>query len=423
MLHYPGLCRLGTASIKQIPFHICKKLTIIYIIKGRLEFSTVAGSQTLYEGQIEILNVKEPVMLKAEGAACKVLYFYFDVALLQRTGMDFECVTYNCNICNFFSATAQKPHIDILTSRLLLFAIDAASGMPLSEAEKKAADLLKYIMEWFDDVGHVFSENPGEDVSKERFQRISSYMIANVTKKISLQDIAQNEYLSTPYLSKEFAAKLEKNYHTIINYYRTINVAIQLLDTDHTLTYIAETSGFSSVRYYHKVFSSFLGCLPSKFRSLYKGKPQNAAEETLNADKLQEIALSAALQNAQTNIKVCLASPPDELAGEAAREQSGCRSHIQRIRHFTYSGEAAGTRTYTFVLEGAPNAEKSAVLYIDDDLSRSVEQMAADTSLRQCPYMSKLQGPRREVRHLSKFETDIHASVSGAWIIELYVIV
>ncbi len=404
MLSYPGICKSGIASIGLIPFHVCKNLTLIHIVSGQLQFTTVAGRQTLQEGQTEILNVKEPVMMEATGAPCRILYFCFDDIFLLNTDVNFEWVTYNCNICNFFCATAQKEHIDTLTGLLLRFMEKASKDMSLVEAEKKTGEILHYIMKHFDDVGHVFSENPKEDISKERFQRISSYMIANVTNKISLRDIAQNEYLSTPYLSKEFSAKLEKNYHTIINYYRTINTVIQLLDTDHTLTYIAETSGFSSVRYYNKVFSSFLGCLPSKFRSLYKGNPQNASDETVTAAELQEISASFGKQSVQTNIKILL--PPDG----------------QKIKRFTCRGSHKEARPYTFTFEGAPNTEKGVVLYIEDDLSRSVEHMATDANLLQSAYGIKLQGPRKEVRHLSASESEMRVVLWGKWKVELYII-
>ena len=58
MLNYPGLCKGGVAENKSAPFHICKELTIIIILSGRLHFTTVAGSQILETGQTEIINVK-----------------------------------------------------------------------------------------------------------------------------------------------------------------------------------------------------------------------------------------------------------------------------------------------------------------------------------------------------------------------------
>lgn len=405
MFEYVNLCKGGMCEVRRIPFHVCKKLTIIYIVSGRLRFTTVAGMQTLYEGQIEILNVKEPIMLEAEDGSCRILYFSFDDAFLEKMDMNFEWVTYNCNICNFFGAAAQKKHIDVLTSLVLRFMLDASEGIPQAEIESKANEILKYIVEHFDDVGHIFSESTGEDISKERFQRISSYMIANVTKKISLGDIAQHEYLSIPYLSKEFTAKLEKNYHAVINYYRTINAVIQLLDTDHTLTYIAETSGFSSVRYYNKVFSGFLGCLPSKFRSVYKGRPQEAADQKLDVKELRKIAALSKKQTDQTNIRILI--PEDD----------------KKVRCFTYSGYHEESQLYTFTIDGVSNAEKGVVLYIDDDLNRRVGSMAENTLSDESLCLQKLQGPRREVWCLQETETEIKTIVCGKWSVEIYILI
>ena len=64
--------------------------------------------------------------------------------------MNFEWVTYNCNICNFFGAAARKEHIDSLAALLIYFALDAHKGISSADAHEKALNQLHYIMEHFD---------------------------------------------------------------------------------------------------------------------------------------------------------------------------------------------------------------------------------------------------------------------------------
>ena len=394
MLNYPGLCKGGVAEIKSAPFHICKELTIIIILSGRLHFTTVAGSQILETGQTEILNVKEPVMLKGE-PACTVAYFSFASDFLEKTNMNFEWVTYNCNICNFFGVPAKKKHIDLLT-RLTVQAVTAMKeGKALSQVEQKAGEILDLIMEKFDDVGHVFSESAQLDISKERFQRISAYMIEHVSERMSLNDIAQNEYLSIPYLSKEFTKKLEKNYNAILNYYRTINAVIQLLDTEDTLTCIAESSGFSSIRYYNKVFKDFMGCLPSKFRSFYKGKEWDVTD--FDSARLAQIAKGAT---------------------DTAQLLEFTESH--KIQHFMFQGFSEQMETRNYQLSNK-STEKKVILLIDDEIGRRADELA-EALLCNGKEKERIVGLRKEVHQLTAEQNNLQVTVQGSWSVEIYVI-
>ncbi len=352
---YPSLCRSGIAVIHQIPFHVCKELTLIHILENDLCFTTVAGSQVLQAGQTEILNVKEPVEMSAveESSPCRVLYYSFAKEYLETIDYNFENVTYNCNICNFFGVAAPQVYIDALTRKLLELATAMAANTGEIRVRQKTDELLAYVRNHFDDVAHIFTRRNGLEASKERFQRISEYMISHVSEKMSLGDIAASEYLSSPYLSREFASKLERNYNDVLNYYRTINAVIQLLDTDDTLTFIAERSGFSSVRYYHKVFSDFLGCLPSKFRSMYKGRVARVKEEPLDASLLWQLS-----GKESESVSITLSFASDEQFAEIAIEN-----------------DQPWRRDYLFFMKDAADWRKLIVVDCEDESVRQARNI------------------------------------------------
>ncbi len=272
MKEYIGLAKCRVLSVEDCPFHVCHELAVFYIIEGTLEFKTVSGTHILNQGQTEIINVKEPVAFSAPegGSPAKILMLYFDKEYLSLLDYNFETVTFNCNVSNFFCVSAQPYQIQNLTAKMLSIVMDMVKNEPYQKVNRKSEELIMYIIKNFDDVSYAFEKESDQNIDKERFKRISEYMIGHVAERVSLSDIAQNEYLSIQYLSKKFAVHLDKNYHDILNYYRIINAVIQLLDTDDSLTFIAENSGFSSVRYYNKIFRDYMGVLPSKFRALNK---------------------------------------------------------------------------------------------------------------------------------------------------------
>ncbi len=272
MLSSCGLYRAGVVNIEEIPFHICKSLVIIYVNKGEIELSTTSGATVLKEKSIDFLNVKEPIMMKKVSENAELIFVSFEEEFLKNFEINFENVTFNCNLSNFFEATATDENKIELKIKFasLLSSIYSKKEIFLIEEEMKK--IIEFIVATFDDVSNLFSVGYKDATIKDRFCRISEYMIDNVSNKMSLSDIADREHLSLQYLSREFSEKLNKTYNEVINYYRVINAIIQLLDSDNNLTYIGENSGFSSIRHYNKTFREIMGCLPSTFRKSYYGR-------------------------------------------------------------------------------------------------------------------------------------------------------
>ena len=201
------------------------------------------------------------------------------------------------------------------------------------------------------------------------------------------------------------ALRLGKNYNVVSNSYKTIDAVIQLLDTDNTLTYIAETSGFSSIRYYNKAFTNYLGCLPSKFRSLYKGKAWDATDEKMTMQEFDQISSSPTKQATQTIIRV-------ELQTE---NQGLCR--------YTFTGYAEKPQTYTLIIDGAKNLKKGMIMHIDDELNRYLGDMTAHDLSDEVNVFKKMQGIRHEVRYLEASESEVKTTLCGKWYVELYIVV
>lgn len=294
VVEYINLCKMGCVTVKHTPFHIVHGLVVIMVMEGSLIFTTVAGDHVLQEGDIEILNVKEPVRLTAERESCRLLYVDFERQFVDSIRDDFEYITYNCNEGNFFGKRASEQHIETLKRKFLEFLADGVQKKDYLTMKKNALAMINFICANFDDIEHHFMESAEWSVSRERFKEISAYMVRHVSERITLKDIAQSIYLSVPYLSREFSLRLSKTCNEILNYYRTINAVIWLLDTNKSLTHIAENSGFSSPRYYNKAFAAALGMQPGKFRALNKG-----AKAEVRVEQLSPAEILTALQNLQ----------------------------------------------------------------------------------------------------------------------------
>ena len=104
---------------------------------------------------------------------------------------------------------------------------------------------------------------------------IKKYVKDNITRKLTLSELAKNLHCSTVTLTEHF----KKEFGITINEYITakrMELSERLmLSSDKTLREIASLSGFADVEYFSRTFKKFHGSSPALWRKT-KGKKTNA---------------------------------------------------------------------------------------------------------------------------------------------------
>ncbi|MDR2101057.1 MAG: AraC family transcriptional regulator, partial [Treponema sp.] len=88
----------------------------------------------------------------------------------------------------------------------------------------------------------------------------------NYTRKISLQEIADASGLSAPYFSTVFKDEMGENLSSYLNRLRVEKAAAMLGETDFSLNEIAGICGFEDQSWFSKIFKSYTGLSPGKYR-------------------------------------------------------------------------------------------------------------------------------------------------------------
>jgi AraC-like DNA-binding protein/ligand-binding sensor protein len=89
----------------------------------------------------------------------------------------------------------------------------------------------------------------------------------NYTRKISLKEIANISGLSPPYFSTIFKEEMGENLSCYLNRLRVEKAEELLLKTDHALSKIAGECGFEDQSWFSKIFKTYTGMSPGRFRS------------------------------------------------------------------------------------------------------------------------------------------------------------
>jgi AraC-like DNA-binding protein len=92
------------------------------------------------------------------------------------------------------------------------------------------------------------------------------YIKENYMKKISLEDIADNIYMSRSYVSKIFNQEMNMSISTFINKIRIEKSKQFLADSSLSIAEIAVIIGFEDQSYFTKQFKLFTGLSPKKFK-------------------------------------------------------------------------------------------------------------------------------------------------------------
>jgi YesN/AraC family two-component response regulator len=98
-------------------------------------------------------------------------------------------------------------------------------------------------------------------------QKAETFIRENFTRKIKLREVAKIAGLSAPYFSTIFKEEMGENLSRYINRLRVEKSIKMLLETEYTLNEISNACCFQDQSWYTKIFKSFTGISPGKYRS------------------------------------------------------------------------------------------------------------------------------------------------------------
>ncbi|MDR3147135.1 MAG: helix-turn-helix domain-containing protein [Treponema sp.] len=112
--------------------------------------------------------------------------------------------------------------------------------------------------------GRIFSFHGLRHASALR--RAERFIWKNYTRKVSLEEIATASGLSAPYFSTIFREEMGEHLSSHLNRLRVEKACTMLLETRTTLTEISESCGFEDQSWFSKIFKSYTGYSPGKYR-------------------------------------------------------------------------------------------------------------------------------------------------------------
>jgi AraC-like DNA-binding protein/ligand-binding sensor protein len=113
-------------------------------------------------------------------------------------------------------------------------------------------------------------------------RKAENYIQENFTKKISLKEIADIAGFSPPYFSSIFKEEMGENPSKYLNRLRVEKASRLLLETDMSLSEIASCCCFEDQSWFSKIFKTYTGISPGKYRNQGGGIVASINENNLS---------------------------------------------------------------------------------------------------------------------------------------------
>lgn len=241
--------------------HWHNSMELLFVLTGSVRIDIGSKTYVLDEDDMILVNSNEPHELTAEHcvlAAVQIKLSMFDEKVVSASGFYFDCNS---------KTRPNDPGIRRVKRIIGQFIRAYATGgeSRLLQAKSLSYALLSDLITYF----KIDRSEPEQNQTRyqyERITRIAGYINEHYHENITLQAIAEQEFLSLPYLSKFFMRMMGVNFTTYLNSLRLTHATSALTGTDQTIESIAAEHGFPNTQAFVQLFKKKYGMLPSQYR-------------------------------------------------------------------------------------------------------------------------------------------------------------
>lgn len=110
------------------------------------------------------------------------------------------------------------------------------------------------------------NEFPAVNNKNQYVNKIARYLLENIEKELSMNDLAEKFYLTKNYLGELFKQETGISVGEFINKAKVHRAGILLLESDFKFYQISYILGFNNIEYFTKIFKKIMGETPQNYR-------------------------------------------------------------------------------------------------------------------------------------------------------------
>lgn len=245
-------------------FHWHKELEIFMVLQGFVHISTTRREYILHEGELFIMNCNEIHSSYYSGGQDQVLIVQIDMGFSQSFGYEFQ------NLCLHWGDVVDQDGLIRQLKQCLVHMILEISDRRMGYHHAVMENLHHFVSLLLRHVPFSTHHEMSSAMSEsdfERLNRMMMYINQNYNERISLSQMAQEEFLSVHYMSHFFKERVGIPFMECVNLIRTQKAAELLLSHPAlNMTEISFHAGFPNVKSFYRSFKKKYKTTPYHYR-------------------------------------------------------------------------------------------------------------------------------------------------------------
>ena len=253
---------VGIRNILEEPRHWHNRIEIFLVLSGNLQIVVESETYHLAEDDIILINsnqVHEIVSKDNVTVVLQINFAYF------KKWMD-ESSFFHCN-STIYHNKSKYTELKRMIAQLIYINYNEAEHNDLLSISLAYQIVLELIKNFKSYEQNVVSQNSKH---LQRLRTIIQYLNSNYMEDITLEQIAEKEFLSSSYFSHFFKTNMGVSFFNYLTGIRMNHAVNDLLTTNLTMEQIAANNGFANCRYFVDCFKKKYGVLPKEYRKEHK---------------------------------------------------------------------------------------------------------------------------------------------------------
>lgn len=240
--------------------HSHREIEVIMVLQGQLKVSTEHEELIFSDNEVAVLSSRQVHTLTGVDGPARILVEQFSPDLYQTYFPRITALSLNTMALTRLMPSRQAWELRdwiLLLSKEFHEAQQGNSFLCVSISGWIMHDILKW---------DPWRVQPPGNAHNLRIDRIVNHIHANYMERLLLSDFADNEGITTTYLSHAFKEQIGMSFQDYVSFVRFGHAKLLLEQTSMNLTEICLCCGISDVRYLNKMMLKYTGHPAKDFR-------------------------------------------------------------------------------------------------------------------------------------------------------------
>lgn len=276
------LSKIFLHKVNIVPNHWHDSLEILFLLDGEVILNKGSIEYKLKKEDVVVINPNEVHTIKSLKDNM-VLALQIDKQILKESFPNKD-IRFECNSASYDYETKEFKKLDILRKLLsrLFYVYDKRNNGFEIFVKGVIFEILFLLLNDFQ-----IEVKTTTNTSKymDRLTNITLYIKEHFKEDISLNDVAESQYVTPQYFSSFFKKNMGISFLSYLSMLRLQNAVYEMEKSSNSITDIAINSGFKNIQSFIKVFKENYNETPLNYKKVLEKKKKNIIKEDIYDEK------------------------------------------------------------------------------------------------------------------------------------------